>query len=441
MWRRMRKTLAVGFALLSLLLLPTTRSGADLAPGTTLDQSNADEAANLLPPEILAHYKKGEYKNQIVEFPDSVFQWDDGHAEATEWNRQHLTIGPTKEPVDKDTGKRPDYITGTPFPDIRQDDPDAGIKVLWNFNYTVYNGGNSRNVTDLDWLSPTGLDRSAGQDVVFLYYDGQPKKYLPPSNPQNLQLQFLALTLGPADLQGTAALSWRFKDPGKRDANWAYVPALRRVRSVSPTNRSDGFLGSDMSQDDGPFFDGKPEDFNWKLVGQRDALRITDADSIAGKIVRRELPGGGWRTTFANNDKVAGFQVKDWKGIAWAPVVAALTKRKVWVIEGTPKDQYYLYGKIELWFDSYTWEGAWNRKFSWKGELMNTLQVAGPATYPYNDKERWWGSTFGYQCAENVKANRATLAGLVPSGDVANDRRMPPAPSFFDYQTLNRFGK
>ncbi len=54
----------------------------------------------------------------------------------------------------------------------------------------------------------------------------------------------------------------------------AFVPALRRVRQVSPANRSDGFLGSDMSQDDGPFFDGKPEDFEWKLVGDRQGLRL-----------------------------------------------------------------------------------------------------------------------------------------------------------------------
>jgi hypothetical protein len=45
--------------------------------------------------------------------------------------------------------------------------------------------------------------------------------------------------------------------PGKRDSSWSYVPALRRVRAVSPANRSDGFLGSDVSQDDGRFFDGK----------------------------------------------------------------------------------------------------------------------------------------------------------------------------------------
>jgi uncharacterized protein DUF1329 len=425
---------------LGLLLLPTLAS-AGLDPGTVLDQTNAEEAKGLLPDEVYEHYRKGEYHNPIVDFPNARFEFDDGFAEATEWNRAHMTLDAAKQPVDRDTGKRPDYITGRPFPDIREDDPDAGIKILWNMAYGVFEGGNSRNVTELNWLSPTGVDRSSTQDVTFLFYDAQPKKYLPPSNSQNLLGQFLALTLGPADLQGTAALSWRYKDPGKRDGNWAYVPALRRIRAVSPTNRSDGFLGSDMSQDDGQFFDGKPEDFTWSVVGHRDALRLTDPDALAGKVVRRELPTGGWRTIFSNNDRAAGYQVKDWKGLAWAPVAAGLTKRKMWVIQGVPKDQYYLYGKLELWIDDYTFQGGWNRKFSWRGDLMNTYQVVTPGTHRFTDKEVWWGSTFGYQCAENVKANRATVAGLVPPGDVPNDRRIPLDPSFFDYQTLSRFGK
>jgi hypothetical protein len=434
------RTLIVGAVVLGWLALAPV-ADAELSAGTTLDQSNAAEAKELLPPEILSHYEKGEYTNKIVDFPDSAFQWDDGHAEATKSNRDNLVLSPEKQPVDKATGKRPDYITGHPFPDIRQDDPDGGYKVLWNTTYSVYNGGNSHNVTDLNWLSPTGIDRRAGQDVVFLYYDGQPKHYIPKSNPDNILWQFIARTLAPTDLQGTAALSWRYKDPGKRDANWAYVPTLRRVRAVSPANRSDGFLGSDLSQDDGNFFDGKPEDFTWKIVGHREGLRFTDPDSLAGKIQRKALPGGGWRTVFVNNARTAGYQVKDWKGVAWAPVTSALTKRKMWVLEGVPKDKYYLYGRIELWIDDYTWQGAWNRKFSWRGELMNTYQITGPATAPYDDKERWWGSTFGWQCAENLKANRATLAGLQPNAEVPSDRRIPLEPSMFDYATLNRVGK
>ena len=417
------------------------RARAQLAAGTTLDRSNADQAKDLLPPEILSHYQKGEYINKIVDFPNSAFQWDDGFEQASAQNAKNLILDADKQPVDRTTNKRPDYITGHPFPDIRENDPDAAVKVLWNTIYTVYTGGNSRNVTNVDWVSPTRIERESGQDVTFLYYDGQPKHYSPTNNPDNLLFQFISLSLTPADLQGTAALSWRYKDPSKRDANWAYVPSLRRVRAVSPANRSDGFLGSDISQDDGNFFDGKPEDFTWRLVGHRDALRMTDPDALAGKVVRRPLPGGGWRTPFSNNDRTFGAQVKDWKGIAWAPVAGALTKRKVWVLEAVPKDHYYLYGKIELWIDDYTYTGAWNRKFSWQGDLLNTYQVTGPPSAPFNATERWLGSTFGYQTAENVKASRATVAGTSLPGDVAQDRRLPLAPSYFDYQTLNRFGK
>jgi hypothetical protein len=298
--------------LIACLVVWTAGAQAELKPGTVLNQDTSQEADGLLPPEISQHYKKGEYANPVVGFQNSAFQWDDGFAEATQWNREHLVLDADKQPVDKSTGKRPSYITGFPFPDIREDDPDAGIKVIWNLLYQVYTGGNIHTVSSLDWLSRTGLDRSAGQDGYFFYYDGQPKQYIP-ENPQNFLSQFLSVTTTPADLQGTAALSHRFKDPNKRDLNWAYVPAMRRIRAVSPANRSDGFLGSDMSQDDGNFFDGKPEDFTWKLVGQRDALRLTDPDALAGKVVRQPLPGGGWRTPFANNDRSVGFQVKDWK--------------------------------------------------------------------------------------------------------------------------------
>src|SRR2546426_4512089 len=184
-----------------------------------------------------------------------------------------------------------------------------------------------------------------------------------------------------------------------------------------------------MSQDDGFFFDGKPEDFEWKVVGHKEALRFVDPDSIAGKVKERELPGGGWRTVAINNDRTVGYMVKDWKGVPWGPVAAAVAKRKFWVLEGVPKDKYYLYGKMELWIDDTTWAGAWNRKFSWQGDLLNTLQTLGYATHQWNDKERWWGATMSFQLAENIRQDRATASGMNgPGTDPPNDRRgaLPP---------------
>jgi hypothetical protein len=430
------------FALLTVVLIGFAGSPAraEVAPGTTIDQSTADQVRDLLPPEILKHYEKGEYINRVVDFPNGRFRWDDGFDQATRQNGENLVLDENKEPVDRSTHKRPEYLTGIPFP-ISESDPESGTKVLWNLAYAYYTGGNSHNWTILNWLSRTGVQRSAVQDVYFLYYDGQPRQYTPKSNPENLLFQFLAVTATPADIQGTAALGYRYKDPSKRDLSWAYVPALRRVRAVSPANRSDGFLGSDQSQDDGFFFDGKPEDFTWRITGHREQMRLVDPDSIDGKIERKELPSGGWRTVAFNNDKSVGFLVKDWKGVAWAPAGAALAKRKFWVLEGVPKDKYYLYGKIELWVDDETWQGAWNRKFSWQGDLLNVYEVMGFASYDFNAKERWYGSTMAFQGSENIKADRATVSGQNgPGADPANDRRIPLDPSFFDYQTLNRFG-
>ena len=63
----------------------------------------------------------------------------------------------------------------------------------------------------------------------------------------------------------------------------------------------------------------------------------------------------------------------DWKGVGLgAAQRPRLAKRRFWVVEGVPKDRYYLFGKLELYIDKETFQGAWNRKFDWKGELLNT---------------------------------------------------------------------
>jgi hypothetical protein len=414
-----------------------------LKPGDTLSQENAHLAKDLLPPEILRHYEKGEYTNKIFDWPLGIYRWDPEFKTASDANAGRYTVSSEGTIIDKATGKQPPFVYGLPFPDVDAKDPNAGIKVLWNFQYQYWNEGNSHNLTLLTWVNPTGTEREAVQDVSFLYYDGQGPRYRLP-NPNNFSGQFLAVATSPADLNGTAALTWRYRDSDKRDSDWVYVPALRRVRAVSPSNRSDGFLGSDMSQDDGPFFDGKPEDFQWKLVGEAETLRLVDPMSFKGA-EQVWLPKGGWRSVWPKIP-IVGFQDPNWKGIAWAPVPAALARRACWVIEGTPKDKYYLYGKIQLYIDKETYQGAWNRKYGWTGELLNTLQVLA---YQKEERKRpdggsdWlWASNFSYQCAENIKMNRATLGGLLPPGtDVANDRRVTFDPTFFDSSTLQRFGK
>src|SRR5438046_10417983 len=55
---------------------------------------------------------------------------------------------------------------------------------------------------------------------------------------------------------------------------------------------------------------------------------------------------------------------------------------------------FRLSAKLELWIDDVTWQGAWNRKFSRRGELLNVYQVVGLATTSFNDPSRWLGGLF-----------------------------------------------
>ena len=418
---------------------------AEPRPGDVIDSKTAQTAQGLLPPEILKHYQDGGYVNPVGEWPTDKYTWPPDLLAGTKSNDGKFAIGPEGGIIDKATRQQPPYIIGHPFPTIDESDPQAAVKALWNFFYRTWYFGNLMAESQVNWVGARKLERRSDQNVRFMYYDGVPEDERPVSNPENFLSQQLVVTQAPADLNGTAALTYRYRDPGKRDSSWAYVPALRRVRAVSPANRSDGFLGSDMSQDDGPFFDGKPEDFEWRLVGKQEQLRIADAGNLKNEGQNKWVEGKGWDPIWPDVPFI-GYMDPDWTGLGWAPRGAAvLAKRPVWVIEGTPKDKYYLYGKLQLSLDAVTFQGSWNRKFSWKGELLNTVQVMAwnpkAFTRPSGKVDYNQGGTMAFQCAENVKMNRATIAGLksIPNGGLYG--RVTFDPKIFDQDALARHGK
>jgi hypothetical protein len=438
----------IALAAVGALLLCTARAGAEeVAPGLqvgdVLGPDNWEKAKGLLPPEILRHYEKGEYRNRIVSYPTGKAVWEDSFVEATKRNAETLDVDERNTIIDKRTGEQPDYYYGIPFPHIDPNDPKAGAKAVWNQFLVYWYGGSSYNRTLVVMLSPTRPEREVIANGWFHFYDGQAPKYRP-ENPHTLQSQFLAVSLEPADLQGTASLTWRYRASDKRDSVWAFIPALRRVRAVSPANRSDGYLGSDLSGDDGFFFDGKPEDFVFKLVGKREGLTLVDPTSVSSVLKTVPVPGGGWWALTNDNPDTVGYLTKGWTGLSWAPSGPALAKRTFWVVEAVPRDKYYLYGRLELWIDAETWNGAWNRKFSWQGELVQVYQVLARVNHPAGPaEEREWIplNTMVYACAENFKMNRSTLGGMRPDPKAAFHRRLPIDASLFDAMALTRYSK
>ena len=436
----LRATIAFVLSMLAVPVLPM----AALEPGDFLDRSNWQEAQGLLPEEFIAAYKNGDFRHQIGAFQVEKIADDPVFQEALKHNRGRYALQPDGTIVERESGQVPDYIYGWPFPDIDAKDPQAAMKIVWNYFYTVFYGGNSRYRADLLWISRSGLDRSIEVDSYVKHYQGQHPRFRhqgeDKSNQQDLLSQSLSEVLSPADVAGVVSLSWRYRQPDKRDSIWTYVPAMRRVRQISPANRSDGFLGSDLSQDDGPYFDGKVQDFNWKLIGEQDLLVLFDQLSFEQKAELTKLPDGGWRMNIPAGPRV-GFQVPSWKGAPWCPTKEILIRRPHWIVEATPKDPYYLYGKIILRFDKDIFLGSYSTKYDWKGKLMMSYSAIRTNIVKPAPGELWGWAGGAVALAMNWNLDRATTAGIVAGKNVPADSRIPIPQEHFSLQQLNRRGR
>ncbi|MFC3151244.1 outer membrane lipoprotein-sorting protein [Litoribrevibacter euphylliae] len=73
----------------------------------------------------------------------------------------------------------------------------------------------------------------------------------------------------PTNVQGTAFLTYDYPEAEVDDDQWLYLPALRKVRRISASDRGDYFLGTDFTYEDIKQ-EGKLEeaDYNYRFVGE-----------------------------------------------------------------------------------------------------------------------------------------------------------------------------
>lgn len=71
----------------------------------------------------------------------------------------------------------------------------------------------------------------------------------------------------PSNVRGTGFLTFDYADVDIDDDQWLYLPALRKVRRISASDRGDYFLGTDMSYEDMKR-EGKlePRDYRYRIV-------------------------------------------------------------------------------------------------------------------------------------------------------------------------------
>ncbi|GBD27067.1 hypothetical protein HRbin30_02411 [bacterium HR30] len=315
---------------------------ADVEPGDVITKENVAKAADLIGPGVRWCVEHG-MKLHIVA-PRRV-EWPRRYREATEKYSAQVRLSP-------DRNRLENYVAGMPFPNIDVNDPDAAIKIMWNYQYKPL-------ITDdvlmrdfqvpsgpLTYTAPMVPDREFTiGDMRRLYYNGRlfvdPKPEMP--NPDGIRYkELLAPVVAPYDMKGVGGLYFRYIDASRQDDSWLYVPAVRRVRRMSTAQRSDALFGQDADQDSFWGYSGHIAWSEWKLLGVKEMLGVLHREHF-----RPQRCEGGADFAFCDN----------WE------------KRKVYVIEGITKLPQYAYGKRVLYIDAEAWVVLASDIYDKRGEL------------------------------------------------------------------------
>jgi len=338
--------ITVSALVFSVLIFLTNPSLSDVVPGDVIDGTNWEKVRGLVPDSIMNWVKEGKIVLNIGELsyddgdyiPRFVVEWD-------EKNVGKYALADDHWVVEKETGKRAEYLIGSPFPTIDPDDPKAGEKLMYNHKILQGGLGDMRiNSISLS-INQSGYERKSIASAFQTAMEGNPK-YLTRVNPEGFRKQQMLVVKDPYDMAGMAVMTWRFRDPSKQDTVFAYAPAIRRVRRMSPANRSDALFGSDLANDDVALYDGKITAMEWKLLRKQEAL-LPFSYKDPGLMVQNKQ--GEWETTDKQKRLIYGYEKEGWQGAPWAPLDWVWVKRPTYIVEMKPKDRYYNYGVQRLW--------------------------------------------------------------------------------------------
>lgn len=342
----------LGLALFALVaLLPPAALGTSEGEATPLpepreriDHTNVRRYAHLLPEHAIRWVREGAWfgsegrKTILVgptrpaPMPASFLAATERYAGRARLNEEGLVEG---------------WVAGFPFPDPQP--PQLGAKIMWNQYYrwrgddyvidsyrTIQTDrrGNRRETAGVFELL-TVAGRTARGDAPEL-----------PGNRRGLRTVSKLIFTYPPESRWQTTLFYRYLDPTRDDDVYVYLPATRRVLRVQGGQRCSPVRGSDFTPDDFFGFDGRVREHTWKVVDEGYALGLVHQESIPTRLDEH----GAW------------------------PVDERWELRRVWVVEGIPKDENYCYGRRRLWVDQENFlvlhADVWDRNdVYWKGFL------------------------------------------------------------------------
>jgi len=229
------------------------------------------------------------------------------------------------------------YVSGIPFPNLSEKDPDVADKVIWNQFYSglqlVDTLQVSTRVYSID--GNKGLERTF--DLVNFQLKLKHRYGTEPVAPKfigdgSIYRKLMIFNLAPQDVAGTGAYIQRYDD-GRLDDSWAYIKSIRRVRRMSGGTWMDPIPGTDLLNDDSACHDAFPTWYpKYKLIGKQWVLALVHG-----------TPPGAPGSTIDDylNLKEAPY---------WNPINQNWEPREVMVVDGTPPEAHP-YSRKRFYFD------------------------------------------------------------------------------------------
>src|SRR5713101_5103930 len=222
---RFLSTLIAGATLLMLALVFCTPGYAQVKPGDVITPENASKVKDLVAPGV---YYKVERGMQMRIVPSQRVDWPPPYKDATEKYSSQVRLT-------QDHRSLLGFVAGQPFPLIDANDPDVGVKVIWN---NVF-----RPITSDDY------------DLRFYDCDSH---YVIPGKPQSGQIEYFQIghyagydlvgrtevdpmptdpdfkttgrywlfglypILAPQEIRGVGFIRWRYADASKGDDTWRW---------------------------------------------------------------------------------------------------------------------------------------------------------------------------------------------------------------------------
>jgi hypothetical protein len=340
---------------------PTEDAGAAAAlrEGEVISYDQVQKLEPFLPSEFWDNRDFFFYEGMKLEIgpTEADYSPSEAYRAASEKFRGQPRIGPD--------GSLENYTAGQPFPTEAIDcknDPQAGVKIMWNFDYQWGGGGGEAHFFYSYW------DRG---EQLPLYYEGTGRtiplshrvepEYLAQGGDlfrgEKRKYAFGVQVDAPFDARGIMLLSYRYKSTdrprseAKNDDTWVYVPTLRRVRRISTAQRTDAISGTDFTFDDLFSFAGIVPQYEWQCLGERKILGPMNT-KVKGYPYEKDHNFGPYGLSYADD--------------RWE-------LRDAVVIRFIPKNSDHPYHHKDLYLDKQTLTALYSFAYDQKEELWKII--------------------------------------------------------------------